>query len=87
MEERLANKELGSDRPDITISQQTKDRGKNYNRTSMVRKKKWLCCCSKKKHCFLFPIPTLSSKCVHTGQGDLWTTGLSDVKHVWDNAR
>ena len=43
LEEKIAIKQLGPDRPDINIIQ------------PMVRKEKWLCGCSKKNTVFCFP--------------------------------
>ena len=58
LEEKLAIKKRGPDRPNINIIQQTKDRGKTYNRTfsrAWYEKKKWLCGCSKRNAVFCFP--------------------------------
>ena len=54
-EDKLAIKQLGPDKPDIRINQQTKDRGKTYNRTfsrEWYEKRKWLCGCSKRRTFF-----------------------------------
>ena len=55
LEEKLAIKKRGPDRPNINIIQQTKDRGKTYNRTfsrAWYEKKKCLCGCSKRNTVF-----------------------------------
>ena len=88
-EDKLVIKQLGPDKPDILINQQTKDRGKTYNRSysrAWYEKKKWIRGCSKRNTVFCFPC-LLFRASVCPGQGDVWTTGVSDVKHFSERAK
>ena len=87
LEEKLAIKNLGPDRPDVKITQQSKDRGKVYNRTfsrTWYDKKKWLCGCSKRNTVFCFPCLLFRPS---SGQGDIWTIGVTDVKHFSERSK
>lgn len=90
LEEKLAIKKIGPERPDIKIAQQTKDKGKTYTRTfsrAWYDRKKWLCGCSKRNTVFCFPC-LLFRASVCTGQGDVWTTtGVSDMKHFSESVK
>lgn len=81
-EEKLLVKELGPDKPEINISQQTKEKDKLYKRSfcrSWFNRKTWLTGCGEANALFCFPcILFKSDKCDST-----WTkTGLTDLKHL-----
>lgn len=78
MEEKILVKELGPDKPDLVINQQTKEKSKVYNRSfcrSWFERKSWLTA----NALFCFPcILFKSQKCDST-----WTqSGQTDLKHL-----
>lgn len=81
-EEKLLVKELGPDKPEMNISQQTKEKDKLYKQSfclSWLNRKTWLAGCGAANALFCFPcILFRSDKCDST-----WTkTGLTDLKHL-----
>lgn len=75
-------KELGPDKPNLVMSQQSKEKNKSYNRSfcrSWFERKSWLTGCGEANALFCFPcILFKSDKCDST-----WTeTGQTDLKHL-----
>lgn len=87
---KLAIKNLGPHKPDIHIVQQTKDKGRSFNRTfsrSWYDKKSWLSGCPERNKMFCFPCLLFRSS-VTGGQGDIWSTaGVCDMKHFSEKAK
>ncbi|XP_041842179.1 uncharacterized protein LOC121640469 [Melanotaenia boesemani] len=82
MEEKVQVKELGPDKPDLVISQQTKEKSKVYKRSfcrSWFERKSWLTGCGVANALFCFPCLLFKSdKCDLT-----WTqSGQTDLKHL-----
>ncbi|XP_042073593.1 zinc finger MYM-type protein 1-like [Haplochromis burtoni] len=82
MAEKLQVKELGPDKPEIQLTQATKEKSKAYNRTfcrSWFQRKSWLTGCGTANALFCFPcILFKSDKCDLT-----WTqSGQTDLKHL-----
>ncbi|XP_013882550.1 zinc finger MYM-type protein 1 [Austrofundulus limnaeus] len=81
-EEKVKVKELGPDRPDIKLEQQTTDRGRSYTRTfsrTWFSIKPWLTACSEANALFCFPCLLFKS----SGTDPAWIkTGITDIKHI-----
>ena len=88
LEDKLVIKQLGPDRPDVSITQKTKDKWKIYTTEHFhehgMMKMKWLCGCSVRNTVFCFPC-LLFRSCL--GQGDIGITGVSDVKYFSEVAK
>lgn len=86
LQEKLRIKELGPDKPDVIITQQTKDRGREYTRTfskSWYDKKAWLTACSHSKALFCFPCLLFQT----AGSDPAWIkTGVNDLRHFPNKA-
>ncbi|RXN39597.1 zinc finger MYM-type 1-like protein [Labeo rohita] len=87
MEEKIRVKELGPDKPDLIINQQTKEKNKVYNRSfcrSWFERKSWLTGCGIANALFCFPcILFKSEKCDST-----WTqSGQTDLKHLFERIK
>ncbi|XP_056293968.1 zinc finger MYM-type protein 1-like [Pseudoliparis swirei] len=80
-------KDLGPDRPDLKIQQQTKDRGRTYNRSfssSLYANRSWLAGCSVSNAFFCFPCLLFQSP----GTEAMWkTTGMRDLKHFSEKCK
>ncbi|KAM7370258.1 hypothetical protein PAMP_011526 [Pampus punctatissimus] len=64
MEEKIQFKELGPNKPDLIISEQTKEKNKAYNRSfcrSWFMRKSWLTGCGIANALFCFPCILLKS--------------------------
>ncbi|XP_051808999.1 zinc finger MYM-type protein 1-like isoform X2 [Acanthochromis polyacanthus] len=87
LQEKLRVKELGPDRPDVLIRQQSKDRGRRYTRSfsrAWYEKTSWLTGCSEAGALFCFPCLLFQTK----GTDQAWIqTGMVDLKHLSEKVR
>ncbi|KAI7797202.1 hypothetical protein IRJ41_020220, partial [Triplophysa rosa] len=83
-EEKKRIKELGPDRPNLQIQQQSSDRGRSYTRCfsgTSYGKRSWLAGCDVSHAFYCFPCLLFQS----LGTETLWTTtGVCDLKHLSD---
>ena len=86
-QEKLKVKELGPDRPDILIQQQSNDRGRQYTRSfsrTCYSKTSWLTGCGETNALFCFPCLLFQK----TGSDPAWIqTGLRDLKHISEKSK
>ncbi|KAM7371153.1 hypothetical protein PAMP_010644 [Pampus punctatissimus] len=84
MKEKIRVKELGPDKPDLIISQQTEEKYKAYNQSfcrSWFMRKSWLTGCGIANVLFCFPC--ILFKCDLT-----WTqSGQTDSKHLFERIK
>ncbi|XP_048085448.1 zinc finger MYM-type protein 1-like [Alosa alosa] len=87
LEERRRIKELGPDRPDLHIQQQSNNRSRTYTRSfsrSFYDKRGWLAGCGVRNAFYCFPCLLFQSP----GTEGVWTkTGVQDLKHLADKCR
>ncbi|XP_040177751.1 zinc finger MYM-type protein 1-like [Rana temporaria] len=86
-EEKKRIKELGPDRPNLAIQQQTTDRGRAYTRSfsnTIYQTRNWLTGCEASQAFFCFPC--LLMQCA--GTDTLWTRmGVCDLKHLTEKSK
>ncbi|XP_073450943.1 zinc finger MYM-type protein 1-like isoform X1 [Aquarana catesbeiana] len=86
-EEKKRIKELGPDRPNLNIQQQTTDRGRAYTRSfsnTTYQTRTWLTGCEASHAFFCFPCLLIQSP----GTDTVWTTtGVCDLKHLTEKSR
>ena len=86
-QEKVNVKERGPDQPNITIIQQSKDRGRQYTRSfsrTWFSSKAWLTACSEANALFCFPCLLFQT----SGSDPAWIkTGISDLKRFSEKAK
>ncbi|XP_061095772.1 zinc finger MYM-type protein 1-like isoform X2 [Conger conger] len=87
LRDRLTVKELGPDRPDLNLKQQSGCRGRQYTRTfsrSWYDKKAWLAGCGESNALYCFPCLLFQT----AGSDVVWThSGVTDLKHLPDKCK
>ncbi|KAJ8280031.1 hypothetical protein COCON_G00070970 [Conger conger] len=87
LRDRLKVKELGPDRPDLNLKQQSGCRGRQYTRTfsrSWYDKKAWLAGCGESNALYCFPCLLFQT----AGSDVVWThSGVTDLKHLPDKCK
>src|SRR4029434_7078897 len=80
-------KDMGPERPDLKMQQQSIDRGRTYTRSfssSLYANRSWLAGCSLSNAFFCFPCLLFQSP----GTETIWTaTGMRDLKHFNDKCK
>ena len=80
-------KDMGPERPDLKMQQQSIDRGRTYTRSfssSLYANRSWLAGCSVSDAFFCFPCLLFQSP----GTETIWTaTGMRDLKHFNDKCK